>query len=725
METPDKISLGRIIDGIGDGHYVIPDFQREFEWHPWDVVELIKSIFKDYYVGTLLLWKADKENIKALSCESIDGFPKDRLKPRHIVLDGQQRLSALHHVFFAPNINYRKRSNRCFFFIDLEKLLDKNIEEAIYYDWGTKKTMNIVNNKEVQFAKKIFPLKVLSEKKDDFHEWLEGYKVYWLRNGNKEIESERQELKKEFNDILHEYEISYIELDRNIEIAKVCDIFTKINSTGVPLSIFDLLNAVLKPKEIQLKKEWRKVAENFSGVIEAKSVLQTMSILKQNYCAPSYLYYLVPGEKKTIKCPDGTFEKVVLIKEKQEFIDLWDFVVINMRKTLQSIRNARDFGAIIPRFIPYPVMIPIITALNIEKEKDIYEDKQNIKKKIKTWYWASIFTRNYSSSAESQMAKDHLELKKWFNNDDEEPNVVIQIKREIGNLNLEHEKTQSSAIYKAIFNLLIMKGAKDWDSYELPEYANLHDHRIVPYSWGKRNIKNINTVLNRTPLSDATNCNVIGSQLPNVYIKKMFDKAKNKEEVYKLFKTHLISETAIEILLRPNFTKKDFEEFICEREKTILKEIKKLVNDLTSMEENFADNLDKPLNNIEEKLRTFINKEFTRKFNKDYWKKIIPSHMQDIIGKRINDYLKKNPDKTMSDLTDRDKLNYCDVMDYFTLFTGNWSLFEENFVSKYELEKKFNNFKTYRDAIKHNKPMSSVMRKEGEAALEWLDKIIK
>ena len=37
------------------GRYVIPDFQREFEWKPWDIRELMRSIFLDYYIGSLLL----------------------------------------------------------------------------------------------------------------------------------------------------------------------------------------------------------------------------------------------------------------------------------------------------------------------------------------------------------------------------------------------------------------------------------------------------------------------------------------------------------------------------------------------------------------------------------------------------------------------------------------------------------------------------------------------
>ena len=48
--------------------------------------------------------------------------------------------------------------------------------------------------------------------------------------------------------ITEEYQISYNELNKDLEVDKVCDIFTQINSRGVRLDMFDLVNALLKPK---------------------------------------------------------------------------------------------------------------------------------------------------------------------------------------------------------------------------------------------------------------------------------------------------------------------------------------------------------------------------------------------------------------------------------------------------------------------------------------------
>jgi hypothetical protein len=125
---------------------------------------------------------------------------------------------------------------------------------------------------------------------------------------------------------------------------------------------------------------------------------------------------------------------------------------------------------------------------------------------------------------------------------------------------------------------LILKGARDWETFDLPEYSQLEDHHIVPKSWGKKlNILRINSILNRTPISDITNQNVIKDELPNVYFKKMAKKLGGINELYKLMETHLVSRKAVDILMRNRFGQSDFEEFIEERERKIVDEIKKLL----------------------------------------------------------------------------------------------------------------------------------------------------
>src|SRR5690606_18918905 len=143
-------------------------------------------------------------------------------------------------------------------------------------------------------------------------DWIKEYRDFWqnkLEHYEKEYaETEEppskeqvqmyidnaKELKDLMDDLLKSYNISYIELDSDIEVGKVCDIFTHINSKGIRLDIFDLLNAILRPKEIKLKELWEKASVKLDFTNSKKMkvhVLQVMSILSQSYCSAKYLYY--------------------------------------------------------------------------------------------------------------------------------------------------------------------------------------------------------------------------------------------------------------------------------------------------------------------------------------------------------------------------------------------------------------------------------------------------
>ncbi|MCK6565417.1 MAG: DUF262 domain-containing protein [Dehalococcoidia bacterium] len=73
-QKADHVTLTTLIGRLREGRFVIPDFQRDFEWRPSDIRELVRSIFLDYYIGSLLLWKGKSENFQALACEPIYGF---------------------------------------------------------------------------------------------------------------------------------------------------------------------------------------------------------------------------------------------------------------------------------------------------------------------------------------------------------------------------------------------------------------------------------------------------------------------------------------------------------------------------------------------------------------------------------------------------------------------------------------------------------------------------
>ena len=177
-QNPDHVSLNTVITRLREGRYVIPDFQREFEWKPWDINELMRSIFLDYYIGSLLLWKGKKENFEALACEPVYGHLGSDGSREHIILDGQQRLTAMYYTFLAPDKPLPHRTNRYLYFLHVDRFMDDSQEEAFSYDWR-RKSLKILDDRDAQFKLHYFPLSVVGKGGWDLPNWVQSYEKYW------------------------------------------------------------------------------------------------------------------------------------------------------------------------------------------------------------------------------------------------------------------------------------------------------------------------------------------------------------------------------------------------------------------------------------------------------------------------------------------------------------------------------------------------------------------
>ena len=303
----------------------------------------------------------------------------------------------------------------------------------------------------------------------------------------------------------------------------MCDIFTQINSRGIRLDVFDLINALLKPKGLQLKHMWRQAAPRLEFVDTERMnvyILQVMSILLQAYCSPKYLYYLLPYQEKQVRKPDGSLRKEVLVPSVPIFEKHWDEAVEALSRAIDLLRHPQEFGAISSQYLPYVSILPAFAALHAFARTLPANRQLDARLKLRQWYWASVFTNRYSGSVESTSAQDFRDVKNWFENDDAEPALVDEFKIRFKNLELRREARRGTSVYNGIFNLLVLRGAQDWMTGTVPQYGDLDDHHIVPKSWAKDHSldTSIDTILNRTPLTADTNRNVINDRLPNKWL---------------------------------------------------------------------------------------------------------------------------------------------------------------------------------------------------------------
>ena len=733
-QKPDHVSLTNMVNWIREGRYVIPDFQREFEWEPWDINALMRSIFRDYYIGSLLLWKGKDENFEALACEPVYGFEgsSDRT---HIVLDGQQRLTAMYYAFMAPDVPAPKRQNRFLYFVKVDRFMEEAYDDAFDYDW-TRRGLNLLQDQKGQFETHMFPLSVVGAGGWELGNWVQAYEKYWREMAEAtegDVSREAQghaENAREFGQhlkgITEQYQISYIELDQDLELDKVCDIFTQINSRGIRLDVFDLINALLRPKGLRLRQHlWRDAAPLLEFVETGRMnvyVLQVMSILRQAYCSPKYLYYLLPGTPRQVRGPDGIIRPEVLVADTDEFKTRWWESVYALEQAIDLLRHPQEFGAISSQYLPYVSILPVFASLQAEARLLSPVQRLDSQRKIRLWYWASVFTNRYSGAVESTSARDYQDVKAWFTDDDAEPGLVADFRRNFRDLDLAREVRKGTSFYNGIFNLLVLNGARDWVTGNVPQHGDLDDHHIVPKSKGAEYAQStpIDTILNRAPLTGETNREVIRDRLPNEYLPELIE-ASGQDRVLNILDSHFISERAFDILMRDPFTPNDFEEFVIERRNTFLAGIEDLlIKERLGLSPQLR-KLDARIEAIELELRGTISTCLSGDVN------VLPSHVLQKINQRLQDAARKNPALDVDDYRDIfRKLEYADLRELQDTIVnkGNWPLFEEVFKDKEIIGTRFQQYAELRNAIRHSRTVNEITRMEGEAALIWFEQVL-
>jgi len=82
-----------LIENIRRGEIALPDIQRPFVWSPARVRDLFDSMYRGFPVGYLLFWETGAE----AGARQI-GTEQKAAAPRMLIVDGQQRLTALFAV---------------------------------------------------------------------------------------------------------------------------------------------------------------------------------------------------------------------------------------------------------------------------------------------------------------------------------------------------------------------------------------------------------------------------------------------------------------------------------------------------------------------------------------------------------------------------------------------------------------------------------------------------
>lgn len=699
LKALDKIKIREIIKNVDKLDWVIPNFQRYFDWNKKQVSELLESIIYDLHVGSFLLWDIDRGRESGIGVMPIQGVSGKANYSSEIILDGQQRITSLYYAIKSPDFALEGTPSRLFFYFDL-KALWNNEENVVFFE--KEKIDEIIGIKSWFFP--IFEI-------ENFPNWINNFEVVHEKEYSREdLNKIRYWMQDCLRHFWEGYEIPYIPLPSSMTLDQVVVVFEKINTKGKRLDVFDLLIARFYSEGIDLRTLWEKAIDEFPLIKKFDSAGIPVGVYIFN------TLMLLWDKNSSVKKKDvlNIIERVYKA-DKSKFEADWNEVVGCIEETLQKMEGLRDgFGIVSPETIPYNPTIPVIAALlYVIKGSSNQVDANN---KLYKWYWATVFSGAYEASGNSRISMDYKEMVAWLTDSKMLPTALREIERKINSLDLEKTTSSFGAIYKGILSLIALAGGLDLAKHlKIENYEDLDRDHVFPRAYFKDE-KHIDSILNITWMSSETNQKIKKAKKPSIFFSSIFEEKYHSDEkaFLRVLESHLINKTAYKALLE-----NDFDSFIRHRKEEIIKKIRQLIGSRTVLEKEIEENPNEALNIFENKMRNFIDRIISQKYGSNYWKQRIPGDVKENVEERIGSEINKNP-AMQSSLSSRDKLDYLDIREYFLILRYNWDLFSDIFRNRDLVLMHMNHICDYRNPEKHARNKSGVVKKLGEAGLEWV-----
>lgn len=577
---PDKRRIIGLVDQAHEGKICLPNFQRDFVWTREEVADLMRSIVRGYFIGSLLLLRCDADNPPFAPIFLRGSKPmRNEARPELLILDGQQRLSSLIYALTAPDLSLKDSSQRRWFFLDLDLLLTEPDNDDVVFD-RARRELRALDSRETQYKERMLPCTELLTPQG-FLNWRDGFDDWAREQGTELHERYRSEWRDPWTKLVtsfQTFEAPLVELPRVDDsdteaIGRVCAIFEKLNSTGVDLSVYDLLTARLYRSGIRLHDLWDdackahprllawsngKADEHKFGVL----VLRTLALLRGLDPKPRILIDLRP----------------------ENFETDWKRAVAAIDRALQLITLVSEdgFGVFAKKWLPGFGLIPILAALRAEIDQKKLGDAERAD--LRRWYWCNVFLERYSSAVESKSRKDYAEMMRHWFEGAAEPAVFRDAENLIGTpgFRIRGSASYASAVYSGVFCLLAIRNARDWRRGESIQLQELQDHHIFPQAYLKRhNVGrrvDVNTIANRTLISNETNAK-LRDKAPADYLNDQDTFAPDKRDL--LLLPHFIDDATLPFLLGAIEELPDahaaelYEQFIKAREAAMIREIRR------------------------------------------------------------------------------------------------------------------------------------------------------
>lgn len=567
-----KESLHDLLREINEGKIQLPDFQRGWIWDDDHISSLLASLSLSYPIGAVMLLETGNPQVR-FRPRLVEGVQLSReVDPERLVLDGQQRLTSLYQALFVETpVNTRdsrKKAITRHYYIDIAIAVSKNgdRDDAIVSLPEDRVVRNFRNEvlqdystPEKEYEAGLFPLYSVF----DYDDWSMGFQEHW------DYDKEKLQLFNAFNkEIIKRFEqylMPVIILKKPTPKIAVCQVFEKVNTGGVSLTVFELLTATFAADDFNLRDDWEARQHDLHKIpvlrgIDSTSFLQAVTLLTSWSRKQA-------NPEAAITCK----RKDVLALTLEDYKAHADAITTGLKKAAKLLHTQRIYSN---RDLPYNTqLIPLSATLAALKDRD----SDTIRSKIIRWYWCGVFGELYGGAIETRFARDLPDILACVDGGSDPATVVDA---NFAQSRLRGLRSRNSAAYKGLSILLLRDGGLDFRTGEPIDVRMYFDesidiHHIFPRNWCKNRTNEqlglarldvgrsvIDSIINKTPLSASTN-RMIGANPPSTYlerIQKRFDISSDRLE--ELLVSHLIDAEA----LRAD----DFVTFFQAREKDLL-----------------------------------------------------------------------------------------------------------------------------------------------------------
>lgn len=405
--TPVNRKVGDLLNDVKTGRIGLPDLQRPFVWKDSKVRDLLDSMLKGFPIGFIMLWESP---IDFVNKRHIGNNNKDWESPRDLVIDGQQRLTALLAAIKGvqiKDVNYKERH--------IKIAYNPLKREFAVWSQAYERSQEWISAISEVFAAK-----------DNNH--ISKFRRHYISNVNErrgrdgELElSEDDEIMIEdnINDLLNlaDYILPTLEIKATANEQDVADIFVRVNSGGQKLTEKNFIETLLAVYDNDLHirinnfcKESRipKDGTSYNHIIEVDPVhiIRTTVGLAFKRARLKYAYMLLRG--KDLKTGKSSIETQK--DNLKKFRDALDIVMdLNNWHTFMNIEA--EAGYLKKSLISSDNSVIFSYLLYLIGKTEYKVQPVTLKRIMQRWVFMANICGYYTDSPESKVERQLADLR--------------------------------------------------------------------------------------------------------------------------------------------------------------------------------------------------------------------------------------------------------------------------------------------------------------------------